>query len=106
MKNIYCPCCLNTKIKKKFISYNNISYSICSACGTSYQNPVVSFDYEGADWEKLKDPDNNIRNLKAEKDFKIKNWYGDTIDYLNQKKGGEILDIGCGLGYFLSALNK
>ena len=104
MNKLHCPCCLNKKIKKKFISYNNINYSICYDCGTSYQDPIMNLNYENTDWENLKDPDNRTRNLKAEKNFKIKNWYGDTIHYLNKKKGGSILDIGCGLGYFLSSL--
>ena len=40
-----------------------------------------------------------------ERDFKIKNWYGNAINFVNDLKNVSILDIGCGLGYFLSALN-
>ena len=44
--------------------------------------------------------------MKLEQNFKIKNWYGNTINFLNKQKGGSVLDIGCGLGFFLSALNN
>lgn len=101
----HCPCCLNKIQSSKFISYNKIKYSVCSNCKTSYQDPILNLNYENTKWEKLNDPDGKVRNLKAEKNFKIKNWYGDSINYLNRKEGGKILDIGCGLGYFLSALD-
>ncbi len=105
MNSSICPCCNSNDIKRNFVSYNKIKYSICNNCNSSYQNPRVKINYADLNWETLKDPDGNIRNLKNEKDFKIKNWYGDTISYLNNNSGGKILDIGAGLGFFLSALD-
>ena len=106
MKVLNCPCCNSNKIKKTFLSYNKVKYSICDNCNSSYQNPRVSINYKETNWENLKDPDGNLRNLKNEKDFKIRNWYGETIDYLNKNYEGKILDIGAGLGFFLSSLNS
>ena len=45
-------------------------------------------------------------NHVKEKDFKLKNWYGNTIDFVNRYNNVSILDIGCGLGFFLSAIKK
>ena len=106
MINKSCPCCNSYSVKKQFRSYNNVNYNICKKCNTYYQNPLIQINYEFTDWENLIDPDNKVRNLKKEKEFKIKNWYGDTIDYLNNNCSGKILDIGPGLGFFLSALNS
>lgn len=100
-----CPMCNESDINSKFISYNNVAYSVCSYCKTSYQDPIIKTDYENVDWGNLPGPDGKTKNLKLEKDFKIKNWYGETIKFLNDQSGGSILDIGCGLGYFLSALD-
>ena len=79
---------------------------LTSAIWAYHQNPIIQINYEFTDWENLVDPDNKLRNLKEEKEFKIKNWYGDTINYLNNNYSGKILDIGPGLGFFLSALNS
>lgn len=106
VNSLNCPCCNSADVKENFISYNKIKYSICKNCNSSYQNPRIKINYTDLNWETLEDPDGNIRNLKNEKAFKIKNWYGDTINYLNNNLGGKILDIGSGLGYFLCALDS
>jgi 2-polyprenyl-3-methyl-5-hydroxy-6-metoxy-1,4-benzoquinol methylase len=106
MSYLNCPCCDSKYVKRNFISYNRINYTVCGNCGSSYQNIKVKINYTNTNWENFKDPDGNTRNLKKEKNFKIKNWYGDTINYLNKNYNGKILDIGAGLGFFLSALNS
>ena len=54
----------------------------------------------------VEDPDGTRRDLSTERDFKIRNWYGNTINHINSLEPGRILDIGAGLGFFLSAIDK
>ena len=58
-------------------------------------------------WNVIKDPDGVVRNrldrrekLNHQKDIKY------ITSYLNKFSGKNILDVGCGLGYLLSSLNK
>ncbi len=53
----------------------------------------------------VKDPDGRIRNLKNEKEFKISQ-IKYILNYINQINPGKILDVGCGYGWLLSALNN
>ena len=48
----------------------------------------------------------NFRNLSKERENRINNWYGDAINFTNKFKDIDVLDFGCGLGFYLSALNK
>ena len=32
--------------------------------------------------------------------FKLKNWYGNTVNYINNFENVSVLDIGCGLDIF------
>jgi 2-polyprenyl-3-methyl-5-hydroxy-6-metoxy-1,4-benzoquinol methylase len=102
-----CSCCKSTKIEKNFTSYTNTKYSICRNCGCHYQDPIIDFDYTSdAYWTNDIDPDGGIRNLSTERENKIKNWYGDVINFTNKYRNIDVLDFGCGLGFFLSALNN
>jgi len=56
-------------------------------------------------WSLKLDPDGKERDPFKEKKRKIKDCKRE-IEYINGLKPGRILDIGCGLGYFLSAINK
>ena len=52
------------------------------------------------------DPDGKKRNLINEKKSKLKQ-FKLILNYLKKfKKGGNILDVGCGFGWMLSRLNK
>ena len=53
----------------------------------------------------VKDPDGKIRNLVNERKYKISQ-LKHIINYLRNIKPGKILDVGCGHGWMLSALNK
>ena len=63
--------------------------------------------YEENYWHEIIDPDGKKRNLLNEKNFKIKNWYGDIIDIINKKSkpNSKIIDVGAGLGHLISELS-
>ena len=100
------PCinCKSSETSKSIISYSNVSFKQCRNCGCYYQDPLIELDYSDSYWQGAIDPDGIKRNFLKERDFKIKNWYGDAINFVNSKNISSVLDIGCGLGYFLSAL--
>lgn len=101
-----CPNCNNSNYSKKFTSYSKVDYKNCNSCGCVYQDPIIKLNYSDDYWQGAIDPDGVKRNFLNERDFKIKNWYGNAIKFVNNFKNISILDIGCGLGYFLSALNS
>ena len=59
-------------------------------------------DYEEKYWGTINDPDGNVRIRLKERDRYMRN-NRTEIDYVKENCKGKILDIGCGLGYFLSA---
>ena len=82
-------------------------FKICKNCKCIYQDPLIETNYSDSYWQGGYDRDGKYRDFTKERDFKINNWYGGIIDYLNtDKKNLSVLDIGCGLGYLLSALNE
>lgn len=101
----FCPCCNSKEIKNEFMSWNNFTYKTCHNCHSSYQDPYIDVKYDDDYWENSKDPDGNIRNLTLEKEFKVKNWYGNIANYLNEMNPGKVLDVGIGLGFLLSSLS-
>ena len=102
-----CLFCKSNKVKKTFKSLSdNIIYNICSNCGCHYQNPIQKVDYDDSYWISAIDPDGNKREFINEREDKLKNWYGDSIKFVNYFRDISVLDLGCGLGFFLSALNN
>lgn len=101
--------CLNCKsdlVEKTFVStVESVNYKVCGKCKNHYHNDVKN-DYEVKYSENIVDVEGKKRNLKNERDFKLKNWYGSVHNYLNLKKNLNVLDIGCGLGFLLSSLNS
>lgn len=64
------------------------------------QEPV---QYEENYWGTIIDPDGKVRNRFEERE----QYLGDVkqeLDYINNLSGGKFLDVGCGLGFFLSGV--
>ena len=101
-----CPNCKSQSFTKTLKSYSEVNYKKCLNCKCFYQDPIIKLNYSESYWQGAVDPDGVKRNFLEERDFKIKNWYGETIKFANSKKNISVLDVGCGLGYFLSALNS
>lgn len=99
-----CPVCDNSRTSGKFQDYHKIEYARCAQCGMVYQNPRLHHEYSDSYWKGAKDPDGIERDLTKECEFKIKNWYGDAVAFVNKMHGGRILDAGAGLGFYLSSL--
>lgn len=66
----------------------------------SRQEPRYEEDY----WGAVQDPDGKERDLVKEWDQQVKNLEHITT-FLKDVKPGRILDVGCGPGFLLSALN-
>lgn len=101
-----CPNCKSFNKKDTFNTWDNVTYTICKDCECAYQDPKINFNYEGDYWETAVDPDGIKRDFTKERDFRVNNWFGNAIKFVNQLKPGKILDVGCGLGCFLSGINR
>ena len=101
-----CPCCNSSSRSKSIRDWNNIDYHYCKQCSSAYQDPRIIYEYEENYWGQITDPDGYVRDLSKERDFKVKNWYGESVNFVNKQTPGQILDVGAGLGYFLSALDR
>ncbi len=87
---------LNRDIKK--LLSKNIYYLKINRNNGKY---TYEQNYHGT----VKDPDGNKRNLINERNYKLKQLKY-VLSYLRKTKPGKILDVGCGHGWLLSALNK
>ena len=67
--------------------------------------PQQRQDYENDYWRPKKDPDGNMRNLVEEWDQQVRN-LKHIVDFIVDIKEGKILDVGCGPGFLLSAIDK
>ena len=61
-------------------------------------------DYEKSYWGTITDPDGCVRDRQQERQQHIDDLY-DEINYVKHQTPGRILDVGCGLGFFLSSLS-
>lgn len=68
------------------------------------REPSVLPDFEEAYWGTVVDPDGKVRDRHAERDQHVGDFHKE-IDHLNALPGGRLVDVGCGLGFLLSALD-
>lgn len=110
MSNLFdCYYCQKKSYGKKFISWDKTQFFLCSKCDCASKKPSKKdYIYEENYWYKIVDPDGKERNLLNEKNFKVKNWYGGIINYINDnfEKDSKVLDIGCGLGHLISSIDN
>ena len=62
-------------------------------------------DYEESYWGTVIDPDGLVRNRLEERERHLEDLCNE-LKYVNSLKPGKILDVGCGLGYFLSGIDE
>jgi 2-polyprenyl-3-methyl-5-hydroxy-6-metoxy-1,4-benzoquinol methylase len=62
-------------------------------------------DYEESYWGTVIDPDGLVRNRVEERERHLED-LSNELKYVNSLKPGKILDVGCGLGYFLSGIDE
>ena len=101
-----CKNCGSKKIKL-FIKNFNIPYKLCSSCGHlngAYEDTKVFAKklYTSADGK------NYSKNYLNDFDTRVKNIYIPKVDFLKKviKKKINLLDLGCGAGHFVKALEQ
>lgn len=107
IKSIYkCPVCQGRLLReeKQYICSNNHSYDIS---GKGYVNLML------ANQKKTKDPGDNKDMIESRRDFLNKEYYKRFSDCLNgviieelHSDKRNILDAGCGEGYYISNLRN
>lgn len=60
--------------------------------------------YEKNYWNSI-DPDGKLRNLENEKEKKLEECK-EELSYINSLSPGNVLDVGCGLGFVLSGIDN
>ncbi len=66
-------------------------------------NSEESVEYEENYWGEIIDPDGKKRVLVEEKDQQVDD-IKHVLEFINQQPPGKMLDVGCGLGWLLSAV--
>ena len=99
-----CPACVSEDTSFFLCNFKQKNFWKCNECELIFNYPPTIPNYERDSWTNAIDPDGNKRDLTKDRDFKLKNWYGEIIKFLQGIPDGHILDYGCGLGYLLSAI--
>ena len=70
-----------------------------------WRRPSEAVSFEQEYWLKSTDPDGTVRYPLTERDRRIEDQKAD-IDFINSLSPGRILDVGCGAGFALSAIDS
>ena len=100
-----CPLCHSALITFFVTNFKNKDFWKCKNCSFVFSSGKNVPNYTDTSWTHVIDPDSKIRDLTNEKEFKIRNWYGNILSFVEQLHPGKILDIGCGLGYLISSFS-
>lgn len=101
-----CPLCSKSDLELVFEDWQKNKFVKCTDCGLVIQNPYTKAEYEENYWREAVDPDGTKRNLFLERSERLKNWYGSIVGFINKQNPGKILDVGCGPGFLLSAIDS
>lgn len=72
--------------------------------GYYWRRPRADVSFEEDYWGEVTDPDEKKRNPLQERERRIKDQKAE-IQFIDSLKPGKILDVGCGPGFALSAIN-
>ena len=92
-------------MKKKINLKNDIKILLKKNLFYLKHNRNLQINFEENYHSLVRDPDGKLRNLLNERKYKLKQMKY-VLYFLKKQKPSKILDVGCGHGWLLSALNK
>ena len=69
------------------------------------RKPQREINFEESYWGTVKDPDGIVRDRSTEREKFLAN-VTQELDFINALPIGRVLDMGCGMGFFLSGIRK
>ncbi len=92
-------------MKKKINLKNDIKILLKKNLFYLKHNRNLQINFEENYHSLVRDPDGKLRNLLNERKYKLKQMKY-VLSFLKKQKPSKILDVGCGHGWLLSALDK
>lgn len=99
-----CPICKSDKRQKGIDINQEIKVYECKSCSLAYVDP---FPVNSADIYEKKYFEGSIISYDDMRDYRIKRFGSERLELIKKYvDSGSILDIGCGVGWFLEAAKK